>query len=89
MSVKLEHRGGNRETCLTGCHTSDALFPTYGIRQVEIEFIRESGFVIEQILLRWAAVLKQVNHPFCFGGEVGSSQRSSLHRRVAEQVVAH
>ena len=67
MLRELEQRRRDGKTGLRRSHAGQTLTAANGIRQFRFREILETRLVIEQLHLRWAAGLKQVNHPLGLG----------------------
>jgi len=88
---ELENRGCDRQAGLARGHAGDALVAAHGFGQFLVEFLRESGLVVEHVHLRRPAVLEEVDDPLRLGSEVGRAEKSPLERALGgrEEVVVH
>jgi hypothetical protein len=88
---ELENRGRDRQAGLARGHASDALVAAHGFRKVFVELVVELWLVVEEIHLRRATVLEEVDDPLGLRREVGRSEESPLERTRRsgrEEVVA-
>ena len=75
---ELEKRWRDRQAGLARGHAGDALVAAHGFGQFLVELIHEPRFVVENVHLRWPAVLEEVDDPLGFRREVRGAKEAAL-----------
>ena len=77
--LELEFTRGHRKPLLATGHRGDALAVADGVRQVLIEMIGQSWFMIEEINLRRRTIHVQVNQPLSLGRKMRQVGQGRMH----------
>ena len=77
--LELEFTRGHRKSLLATGHRGDALAVADGVRQVLIEMISQSWFMIEKINLRRRTIHVQVNQPLSLGRKMRQVGQGRMH----------
>ena len=77
--LELEFTRGHRKSLLATGHRGDTLAVADGVRQVLIEMIGQSWFMIEEINLRRRTIHVQVNQPLSLGRKMRQVGQGRMH----------